>query len=209
MTLNKLCMISYRNEYSWRAWPGVIYLLSVTTFVVGAVLLYWPTPEFAFLSDQSPVSWLSSAQLLALALLVLRLGMERVLPFGMAVWLGLAMVGLACDEQFMLHEQWKYGCAAWWSACRMGWVTELPMILVVGLGSFTFLALHRVMAPRPARALLWSGLAVGIVALMIDLFGWGGALLRYEEGLEVVAEALFAASLLGLPATLNSQVHSV
>lgn len=197
------------NVHGWRAWPGVVYLLSMTIFVTGAVVLYWPTPEFAFLSDQSPVSWLSSAQLWALALLALRLGMERVLPFGMAVWLGLAMVGLACDEQFMLHEQWKYGCAAWWSACRMDWVTELPTILVGGLGLLTLLALHRAMPPRPARILMWSGFAVGVVALALDLSGWGAALLRYEEGLEVVAEALFAAALLGLPATPKSQVHSL
>jgi len=197
------------NRHGWRAWPGVIYLLSVTTFVTSAVVLYWPTPEFAFLSDQSPVSWLSSAQLWALALLAFRLGMERVLSFGMSVWLGLAMVGLACDEQFMLHEQWKYGCAAWWSACRIEWVTELPMMLVGGLGLLTLLTLHRAMPLRPARILMWSGFAVGVMALALDLSGWGGALSRYEEGLEVVAEALFAAALLGLPTGPQSQVHSL
>lgn len=196
------------NEHGWRAWPGVTYLLSVSVFVTSAVALYWPTPEFAFLSDQSPISWLSSAQLWALTLLALRLGMERVLPFGMAIWLGLAMVALACDEQFMLHEQWKYGCTAWWSACRIEWVTELPMMLVGGLGLLTLLALHRCMQPRPARILMWTGFAVGALALMLDLFSWGGALSRYEEGLEVLSETLFTASLLGLPATQKSQVHS-
>jgi hypothetical protein len=199
MTLN----INY-----WHVLPSVIYLLSVAMFVTSAIVLYWPTPEFALLSDQSPVSWLSSAQLWALALLALRLGMERVLPIGIAIWLGLAMVALACDEQFMLHEQWKYGCTAWWSACGMEWVTELPMMLVGGLGLLTLLALHRNIQPRPARILMWSGFTVGAVALTLDLITWSDALSRYEEGLEVLSETLFTASLLGLHATQKSQEHS-
>ena len=48
-------------------------------------------PEAAFRSDNSPVSWLSSAQLWALAFVSLQLGSQRLLRPGLAAWLALAM----------------------------------------------------------------------------------------------------------------------
>lgn len=191
---------------SWHARAVAAYLTGVAVFVGAATALYWPTPEFAFQSDQSPVSWLSSAQLWAMAILSLRLLGERAIPAATAVWLFAAMVLLACDEQFMLHEQWKYGCPQWWSACATGWVRELPMILVGVIGMATVAHLHRVLNVPSARLLLWLALATGLFALGMDLLSWSEALARYEEGFEVAAEAFFAAALLGMPA---AQVHSV
>lgn len=194
----------------WYGRAVAAYLAGVVIFVVAATALYWPTPEFAFLSDQSPLSLLSSAQLWTIAVLSLRLLGERAIPAATALWLFAAMVVLACDEQFMLHEQWKYGCFKWWSACAAEWVRELPMILVGVLGTATIAQLQRVLDVAPCRRLLWLSLAIGIYALGIDLLSWGGALARYEEGFEVAAEALFVAALLGMPSGRAAvQVHSV
>lgn len=189
----------------------MIALGGALAFMVAAVIWYWPTPEFAFLSDNSPVSWLSSAQLWAIALLALRLGADRSLPVLASIWLGSAMIVLACDEQFMFHEHWKYGCHQWLSACSHRWVTEFPIIAVGVVGAATMVWLDRLLPNRLARSWLWSSLAVGGLAIIVDLFGWPTPLVRAEEALEVIAEALFAGTLLGLraiPAPPN-QVHSV
>jgi hypothetical protein len=115
---------------------------------------------------------------------------------------------MAFDEQFLLHEQWKYSCHEWWNACRYRWVTEAPTILVGVVGAATVLVLHGRLPSRPAQLLLWSALAVGGLALVLDLFGWPMPLAPYEEGLEVIAEALFTGVLLGWVAPVRAQVHS-
>ena len=189
----------------------MIVLGGALAFMVVAVIWYWPTPEFAFLSDNSPVSWLSSAQLWSIALLTVRLGTDRSLPVSVSVWLGGAMIVLACDEQFMFHEHWKYGCHQWLPACGHRWGTELPIIAVGVVGAATMVWLHRLLPNRYARGWLWSSLAVGGLAIIVDLFNWPTPLVRAEEALEVLAEALFAGTLLGLRTNPDppDQVHSV
>jgi len=188
-------------------WPAVASLAAVSLFMLVAAALYWPVPEAAFRSDNSPVSWLSSAQLWAIALLSLRLAADGSLPRSLGTWLSIAMVVLAFDEQFMLHEQWKYGCIQWLEACRYHWVTEIPTALVGVVGTATAVWLHRALDSRNARALIWSALAVGGLAIVVDLFQWPAFLTPAEEGLEVIAESLFAGALLVAPRT-RDQVHS-
>jgi hypothetical protein len=98
--------------------------LTVAFIFMGLVMLRdWPLWQRAFSSDISPVSWLSSAQLWAGALLALRLGLDRSLPAMFAFSLAVALAGLALDEQFLLHEQWKFGCESWITLChRSGWI---------------------------------------------------------------------------------------
>ena len=187
--------------------PGLLLLAAILSFMGLAAFIYWPEPEVAFRSDQSPVSWLSSALLLAIAVLAIRQLADRGLPRGLAIWLGLAVFALALDEQFMFHEQWKYGCSAWLPACSFAWVRELPTLLVGVVGLATAGVLHRALPPGWARRMLWLALATGILALKIDLLGGDAFLAIYEEGLEVLAETFFAAVLLGLSAT-DAQVHS-
>ena len=50
---------------------------------------------------------------------------------------------------------------------------------------------------------------MGLLALCIDLFAGLEALSGYEEGFEVLAEAFFAAALIGLRGPVGAQVHSV
>lgn len=190
----------------YRLLAALVCLVGTALFVTVATLLYWPTPEFAFFSENSPVSWLSSAQLWAIAVLSLRLGIECSLPRWTATWLVASTTALAFDEQFMLHEQWKFGCSSWLDACHKQWVTELPMILVGVVGVATVAHLHHVIPHRPARLLLWSAYSVGALALAVDLLEWPRMFIRFEEGLEVLAEALFIGALAGLP---NRQEHSV
>lgn len=185
-----------RTEYA--PWPTSVYLLVVFFFMGISATLAWPQPEMAFRSDNSPVSWLSAAQLWAMSVLAIRLAAERVLPVAGGLWLGLAMAGMAFDEQFMFHEQWKYGCAAWVGICRYGWARELPMLMSGVLGVLTAVWLHRALPRGLARVQLWGAIAVGLFALGQDLVGLVEAFAPYEEAFEVVAEALFAGLFLGL-----------
>lgn len=195
------------SQSSWQYLiPGLIYLAGSVLFMLIAAALYWPTPEVAFRTDDSPVAWLSSAQLWATALLVMRLWNDSKLPRALCLWLAVAMMGMAFDEQFMLHEHWKYGCLEWTRACRFGWVTELSMLLVGGLGIVTGLWLHRSVSERILRTLLWLAISVGIFAVYLRFTQRPVDLLPYKAALLVIAEALFAAFLLAMPA--SDQVHS-
>lgn len=178
--------------------PGIAYLLVVVGFMAVAAATSWPLPEVAFRSDNSPVSWLSSAQLWTASMLSLRLVSEGVLPRRLGGWLFVALAGLAFDEQFMFHEQWKFGCSDWFSACRYAWGMELPMLSVCVVGLGTMLVLHRVVSDLRARLQLWSAYLVGAFALFVDLSGMQWLVGLYEEGFEVISEAIFMGLLLGL-----------
>lgn len=199
------------KPHPFTPWPAIFTLAGALLFMALAFAWYWPTPELAFVSDNSPVSWLSSAQLWAIALVALRLGADRSLPVLASVWLASAMIVLACDEQFMLHEHWKYGCHQWFDACRSHhWVTEVPVLTVAIVGSATIAWLHHLLHDRGCRLWLWSSLAVGALAILLDFTGWPPQLARAEEALEVMAEALFAGALLGWRgAGPAAQLHSV
>lgn len=158
------------------------------------------------MSDQSPASWLSSAQLLGVFFLSLRLGQDGTLPRGLSYLLSAGMLVLALDENFMLHEQWKYGCAAWLLACKYGWVRELPILAVGTIGFLAVVLLMRKIPERLPRAVLSSGLAIGLLAIFVDLTELPKYALPFEEVLEVISEALFLGGL--LISGGNPQVHS-
>jgi len=178
--------------------PCILLLLASALFLGTAAWLYWPAPEMAFRTDDSPAAWLSSAQLWGMALIALRLFRERALPPVLCLWLGAAMVAMSFDEQFMLHEHWKYECVQWFAACRHAWVTELPMLLVAVLGLATVFWLHRCLQARSARVLLWAAVGVGLFALLLRFTQQPADLLPYKAALLVLAEALFAGVLLGV-----------
>lgn len=185
---------------AYAPWIGLPYILFVALFMVTATVLSWPLPEMAFRSDNSPVSWLSSAQLWAIAVIVARLLTERAVPLAAGIVLLVAMIAMAFDEQFMFHELWKYSCGDWFELCRYAWVRDGPMVLVGVGGVATAAWLHLVIPPGWARLYLWSGIALGVVALSVDLLDPLPMLTAYEEGFEVLAEAFFLACLLGLRA---------
>lgn len=183
-------------------WPGILCLAGAALFMLVSAWLYWPTPDVAFRTDDSPVAWLSSAQLWAMAVLVLRLTQEATLPRLLGLWLFGAMMEMAFDEQFMLHEHWKYSCAEWLDACRMGWVRELPMLLVGVLGLGTAVWLYRAMGAvvsRWQRVQLWLALAIGLFSLVLRATQQPLDLLPYKAALLVTAEALFMGMLLSFP----------
>jgi hypothetical protein len=186
--------------------PGLVNLAASVLFMAIAAVLYWPEPEVAFRTDDAPVAWLSSAQLWAIAILSLRLSNDSPLPRWLCLWLAAACMGMAFDEQFMLHEHWKYSCREWLDACRFAWVTELPMYLVGGLGLATAVALHRAITQAAMRAQLWLAIATGIFALYLRFMQQPIELLPYKAALLVCAEALFAGMLLAMPS--RPQVHS-
>lgn len=188
-------------DTSWRALlPGIMALAAAALFMLAAGALYWPEPEIAFRTDDSPVAWLSSAQLWAGGLVAIRLWQERALPRLLCLWLALASFEMACDEQFMLHEHWKYQCVEWIDACRMKWVTELPMLLVALFGAATGLWLHRAIRQRWLRREMWLAVLVGLFALFLRFTQHPLQLLPYKAALLVMAEALFVGALMGLRA---------
>jgi hypothetical protein len=105
---------------------------------------------------------------------------------------------LATDEQFQFHEQWKYQCIDWLAACNNVWVTEVPIIAVAVLGSLSTLLLYRQCINNTARILLLAAISCGLLAIYVDLFAVPYEMALFEEGFEVVAEALWLAFLLAL-----------
>ena len=185
-------------------------LAAVTGYLLLSAWVYAPAWERAFRSDGSPVAWLSSALLLTLSITTLRLTGERALPPLLGAWLTLAFAVLALDEQFMLHELWKFRCHEWTTACQYSTVREAPMLAVAMIGLLTLARLHRALLHPGTRALLWAGLAVGWLAIAVDQWPEAQAhwpslpelpplLATLEEGLEVVAEALVLGALLRQP----------
>ncbi len=160
---------------------------------------HWPFWAQSFSSDFSPASWLSAALLLAAACLAARLGIEGALDGKLSLWLAFALFELALDEQFLLHERWKYGCEHWLSLCAHAWMRDLPIYLVALLGALSLGFLYRSLADRPARCLIGASLGVGLFAIGIDLMELSGVLGMLEEGFEVLAEALFIGALLLVP----------
>jgi hypothetical protein len=195
-------------------WIATALLGAVIGFLLLGAWVHAPGWERAFRSDHSPASWLSGALLLALSTTALRLTAERCLPWRLGVWLTLAFAALAVDEQFMLHELWKFRCHEWTDACRWGAVREAPMIAVAMVGLFSLAWLQRALSHRSTRALLWIGFAVGLAAIGVDQWpevqahgGWlpelPALLATLEEALEVVAEALVLGALLRQPTVTN------
>ena len=176
-------------------------LAAVLGYLLLSAWVYAPAWERAFRSDASPVAWLSSALLLTLSITALRL---------LGAWLAVAFLALALDEQFMLHELWKFRCHEWTTACQHSAVREAPMLAVAVVGLLTLAWLHRALLHPGSRALLWASLAVGWLAIGVDQWPevrphlpWlpelPPLLATLEEGLEVVAEALVLAALLRQP----------
>jgi hypothetical protein len=184
--MNKLRRISF----------GLLPLIFALGLMVAFAFLRSPNWQQSFASDLSPAAWLSSAQLLGAALLAVRLSIDRLLPQYLGALLAIALWLLALDEQFMLHEQWKYGCQAWLKACSYLWVRELPIILVALLGTVFLRKLWQLKIDIEFRFLVAASLAVGLFAIYIDLFEVNETLAVLEEAFEVMAEALFLGSLL-------------
>lgn len=192
------------------AWVAPALLCTVLGFLLLSAWLFAPNWERAFRSDNSPASWLSGALLLTLSITALRLIAERALPWPLGLWLTIAFGALALDEQFMLHELWKFRCHEWTDACRWSVVREAPMLVVAVVGLLTLAWLHGALSHRSTRCLLWAGFFVGLVAIAVDQWPnvqpdllWlpelPDLLPALEEALEVVAETLVLAALLRQP----------
>ncbi len=178
---------------------ALLVVAATCTFMLLSAWVFYPGWERAFRSDASPVSWLSSALLLTLAVLPLRLLADGALPRWLGGWLALAMFVLALDEQFMLHELWKYRCHELTALCTMAWVRELPMLLVALVGAATAVWMHHALPLRLTRALLWAGISIGIGAIFVDQVSMPYPIAELEEAFEVLAESLVLAALLTVP----------
>jgi hypothetical protein len=178
---------------------AALVLAAVLGFMTISAWSFAPVWERAFRSDASPVAWLSSALLLTLAAMSLRLSVDGGLPRRLGGWMAAAMFTLALDEQFMWHELWKYRCEEWTALCRFEAVRELPMTGVAVVGTLTAWALHRAMRTRLNRGLLWVGLAMGLWAITVDQVAMPYPIAELEEGFEVLAEALVLAAFVSLP----------
>ena len=167
-----------------------------TSVILGGVLAFmslaaWtsqPWWEYAFISDDSAVSWLSSGLLMANAAVALNMTVTGSLPTALGGVLSLALAVLAADEQFLLHERFRQSAPVW--------IGHGPTVLVGVGGVGALVALTAFSRSRAARALIAAAVAVGIFALWIDLGAPPPSIARLEEAFEVVAEALFLSGLL-------------
>ncbi|WP_062058086.1 hypothetical protein [Cellvibrio sp. OA-2007] len=175
-------------------------VLTAVLFIALAVSQAWPFWQQAFRSDHSSISWLSSAQLWAIAFVSLLLIKEQKLPTFWGGWFFLAMLLMAMDEQFQFHEQWKYGCDEWVSWCDSAWAKELPMLSIAVLGSLSVLWLYHHCGNNFARLLLVISIVFGAAAIIIDLASVPHFIGIFEEGFEVLAEAFWLSYLFALTA---------
>ncbi len=190
-------------------WAFFLHLLFACVFMLLAALSYWPEPELAFRTDESPIAWLSSAQMWALAVLSLYLWQERQLPASLGGLLCCGMMFMAFDEQFMWHEHWKHSCASWTAACRYELVRELPMLAVAAGGLLVLTLLWRIVAGRLGKGFLCGAILLGWFALFLRFTQQPAALLPYKAALLVLAQALFMGLLFNLrQQNWHAQVHS-
>jgi hypothetical protein len=180
----------------WR--HTVIVLAAGTLFMAAAALANWPWWEFAFRSDMSPVSWLSSALLLANAAVTVSLTLCSALPRALGTTLSATLALLALDEEFQLHERLQDS----FIAGRFG---HAPTVAVGIGGIIAAVALIRTIRPPAARGLIASGVALGLFAIWVDLGSPPAVIGALEESFEVIAESLFLSGLLELS---RSQVQS-
>jgi hypothetical protein len=160
-----------------------------------------PWWEYAFLSDDSPVSWLSSALLMGNAVVAFKLTLDAALPRWLGYAATCALLLLTVDEQFMLHERYKHMRLLQLSSSHSvlaSWLGDVP-IMLVALGGIAFVWLFSRASPdRAARNLLRVGVALGVFAVWVDVGHPPTWLARFEEAYEVLAESLFLSALLAV-----------
>jgi hypothetical protein len=176
--------------------PLFIIFIVALVFVLSTLYLYWPS-LVGFESDNTPASWFSSALLFSGIIIFIRLLIERILPIGIGLFLFSAFFVMSLDEQFMLHEYWKFI----WSDKVFGHsnnsiLKELPMISVGSVGFLATLFLFKIL-PKQSAFIMLVGFFIGAIALYIDLFA-DGPILQFEELFEIFAEVFFLSAFLGL-----------
>lgn len=166
-------------------------------------VLNQPLWERAFMSDNSPVAWLSSALLLANSVLTWRLTSDRLIGRHLGYIMALGLLYCALDEQFMLHERLKYQYLPMWLSTSLGLqqiLSNLPLLLV-GLGGALCVGIfirQKWQGDRPACLLLLAAPVIGFVAIAVDIWGQDWRIAPVEEGIEVMAESFFLAALLAI-----------
>jgi hypothetical protein len=180
------------------ATSAAVVLAAIPLYLAVAFAVSWPWPQVAFRSDGSPVSWLSSVLLGACATLCLALGIvrDRMFPWWV-ISAGLAWMTL--DEQLLLHERLKdrilYGVFAG-DVDAMGRWGNAPLLAYALGGLCVIVVLRYTLQATAARRLLAAAVGVGVASLLGNVFWPDSPLKPWEEGVEVVAEALFLAALL-------------
>ena len=171
-------------------------------FMALCYVLNQPLWERAFMSDNSPVAWLSSALLLANSVLTWRLTSDRLIGRRLGYIMALGLLYCALDEQFMLHERLKYQYLPMWLSTSLGLQQILSnLLLLVGLSGALCVGIfirQKWQGDRPACLLLLAALAIGFVAIAVDIWGQGRRIAPVEEGIEVMAESFFLAALLAI-----------
>jgi hypothetical protein len=180
------------------SWISIFPLIIAIVFIALAIAQALPFWQKAFRSDNSAISWLSSAQLWSIAFIYLLLIQEKTISEKLGGWLFLSFIVLAIDEQFHFHEQWKYQCMDWLSACKNTWIKEAPMIFLVIIGSVSAFLYYGECQNKMARVFLSTSFMLGLTAIYIDLFPAPYIMAILEEGFEVMAEAFWLSSLLAL-----------
>lgn len=192
------------SDTAWILRTGVLLTLACAFMAISA-WLHRPWWELAFRSDNSPVSWLSAALLVAAALLCVRLVGDGSLPRVRGGILASMLGAMALDEQFMFHERLKYRHLPDGSA----FADASTVVLVAGglLMLWLFLRTVRGLAPR---LLMMAAIGVGELALVVDLMGTDAPALlsMLEEGIEVLAETLFVCALLEVRPAAHVQSSS-
>ena len=106
---------------------------------------------------------------------------------------------MALDEQFLLHERLKdhilfQGFAG--NADAMGRWGNAPLLCYACGGAAMLVVMRRALRTSSARWYMQTAIVGGMSAIMANVFWPDSPLKPWEEGLEVLSEALFVAALL-------------
>jgi hypothetical protein len=116
-------------------------------------------------------------------------------------WLvaGTALICGALDERFMGHEQlkdWLLYEVFNGSQPAMGWLGDAPMLVYPLAGICLLIWIWKVFGPSVSRKLVIGAVAVGSVAIAMDIATTNLSWQVLEECLEALAETLFLSALI-------------
>jgi hypothetical protein len=176
-------------------------LLVVGGVTAGILLINWPFVERAIALEDAPIAWLQTTAIAASAVACLCHGLlddrRRTGWFLVA----LALFAMALDERFMGHErlkEWIWAEVFDGDRVRMGVWGDMP-IAAYGVGGAAVVSwIVRGATNRYAATLLWSAIAAGAAALILDIAANSLWIQVWEELLELLAETLFLIALLAL-----------
>jgi hypothetical protein len=188
-----------KSAITFSLWLCLVLSIFVISFFATVSWIYWPWLEKAIAVEEAPVAWLQSSLLWSCAVMTLLL--SCINQQHRAGWLiaGTALICAALDERFMGHEQlkdWLLFEVFGGSQSAMGWRGDAVMLAYPIAGLYFALWIWKVFGPGVSRKLVIAAVAVGSIAIAMDISTTNLSWQVVEECFEALAETLFLSALI-------------